>query len=168
MTTIKQSNTSCWSWGANSHGQLGTGNQIDSLEPVEIILLQDHEISVLFAGGGHSIALTQKKNLLSFGWSSDGQLGIQQVSTENVVTPHFIEALFHKNIVKVSCGWSHTVAIDDNGHVFIWGSNQFGQLGISQSCSKVQNIPCQLSLPEKITEIACGLRHTLLLTSMSI
>ena len=33
------------------------------------------------------------------------------------------------SIVKVTCGSSHVLALNDNGQVYSWGDNQFGKLG---------------------------------------
>jgi alpha-tubulin suppressor-like RCC1 family protein len=35
-----------------------------------------------------------------------------------------------QNIVSISCGSSHVVAIDIYGDTFMLGSNEFGQLGL--------------------------------------
>lgn len=34
------------------------------------------------------------------------------------------------NVVGIACGYYHTVATVDDGSVYVWGSNQFGQLGL--------------------------------------
>ena len=34
------------------------------------------------------------------------------------------------NISSIACGWSHAVAIDGYGDVFVMGSNEAGQLGL--------------------------------------
>ena len=33
-------------------------------------------------------------------------------------------------ITDISCGWAHTVACSNKGHVWVWGSNSHGQLGL--------------------------------------
>lgn len=37
-----------------------------------------------------------------------------------------------KNVVAVGAGAYHSLAIDQDGHVYGWGNNAFGQLGIEQ------------------------------------
>lgn len=34
------------------------------------------------------------------------------------------------NISSIACGWSHAVAVDSYGDVFVMGSNEAGQLGL--------------------------------------
>ena len=35
-----------------------------------------------------------------------------------------------QDITSVSCGGAHTLAINRDGHVFVWGANSEGQLGM--------------------------------------
>lgn len=32
-------------------------------------------------------------------------------------------------IEKISCGYAHTLALSDDGVLYVWGGNGFGQLG---------------------------------------
>ena len=32
-------------------------------------------------------------------------------------------------IIKVVCGYAHTLAVSDEGQLFAWGANSYGQLG---------------------------------------
>lgn len=31
---------------------------------------------------------------------------------------------------KVACGYAHTLALSDEGVLYVWGSNSYGQLGL--------------------------------------
>lgn len=63
-------------------------------------------------------------------------------------------------VVSVQCGGCHTVAIVDNGTVYAWGSNEYGQLGLGSNVNS-QDSPRQLkSLPAEVTAISCGTSHT--------
>lgn len=51
--------------------------------------------------------------------------------------PGLISALDSYHISAVSCGHTHTVAIDNQGMLFAWGDNNFGQLGsVTKSTTK--------------------------------
>ncbi len=43
--------------------------------------------------------------------------------------PGLISALDTFSITAVACGNVHSVAIDDDGTLFTWGDNSYGQLG---------------------------------------
>jgi alpha-tubulin suppressor-like RCC1 family protein len=46
---------------------------------------------------------------------------------------------FLKDIVAVSAGDCHSMALDKNGNVWTWGDNEYGQLGIHSAD------PCRLT-----------------------
>lgn len=50
-----------------------------------------------------------------------------------------VGALDAQNIVAVSCGDAHTLALNDKGQVFAWGYAANGQLGLpgTEECIKV-------------------------------
>lgn len=72
--------------------------------------------------------------LFSFSW----------IVTEGVCFVHIyyseqVMALDAQNIVAVSCGEAHTLALNDKGQVFAWGQASDGQLGlaITEDCMRV-------------------------------
>jgi len=44
-----------------------------------------------------------------------------------------VQALSNKNIVAISCGETHTMALTDSGHLYSFGANGCGQLGQFQN-----------------------------------
>ena len=40
-----------------------------------------------------------------------------------------MSALNNIVIIKVVCGYAHTLALTDEGHLYAWGANSYGQLG---------------------------------------
>lgn len=48
----------------------------------------------------------------------------------DVFIPQPIKALAGRNVVKVACGDTHTLAVTDTGELFSFGRNQNGQLGL--------------------------------------
>eukprot|EP01117_Protostelium_nocturnum_P017923 TRINITY_DN7381_c0_g1_i4.p1 TRINITY_DN7381_c0_g1~~TRINITY_DN7381_c0_g1_i4.p1 ORF type:complete len:234 (+),score=43.51 TRINITY_DN7381_c0_g1_i4:246-947(+) len=70
-----------------------------------------------------------------------------------------------KQIVQVSAGANHTLFLTDNGHIYSWGSNQYGQLGIGNEIGDSSSPALVSSLVNKITDkICCGGHHSLILT----
>lgn len=63
-----------WSWGKNSHGQLGRGNLDDSSIPAQLEGLDD--IIAIAAGHEQSFAVSAKEGLSAWGNNVSGQLGI--------------------------------------------------------------------------------------------
>lgn len=40
-------------------------------------------------------------------------------------------------ILKVVCGYAHVLALTDEGEVYAWGSNNYGQLGNGTKTNKL-------------------------------
>lgn len=55
-----------------------------------------------------------------------------------------------KKIVKIECGIDYTMCMDDQGHLYSWGSNRYGQLGITGTNTYKQNKPIQVHLPHTL------------------
>ena len=70
------------------------------------------------------------------GSNSDSKLGIGTQDIRSVNVPTLVEGI--NNVVKVSCGNSHTIALVNDGSAFTWGQAFYGALGI-QNSSSVQN-----------------------------
>ncbi|KAK9502855.1 hypothetical protein O3M35_011549 [Rhynocoris fuscipes] len=72
-----------------------------------------------------------------------------------------IDNFGYNGIKAIGTGNSHTVLLDSAGHVFCWGSNTCGELGVGH-CSEV-NIYWKTNL-ENIDQIACGQTFTIALS----
>ncbi|KAL3475594.1 hypothetical protein BJX99DRAFT_155270 [Aspergillus californicus] len=96
----------------------------------------------------HTAVLTNdpESNLFVCGFGPLGRLGTGDETTRfNFVC---IEGggLVNKKVVSVALGQDHTLAITDNGDIFSWGSNKFGQLGYGlPKTSNKDDVPIQTS-----------------------
>ena len=56
-------------------------------------------------------------------------------------------------IVKVVCGYAHTLALTDEGLLYAWGANSYGQLGVGNksNCSTPMRAAEEIG---RITEVA--------------
>lgn len=70
------------------------------------------------------------------------------------------------NVTHVACGSTHSVALNQWGQVFSWGSDTYGQLGhqLGQSIQPVPKIIRALAM-HHVVQVACGQRHTIVLTN---
>lgn len=140
-----------YAWGQGLYGQLGDGRYKDNFDdpyarafaPVEsdpARMMVDKKIVDVAAGGGHSLALADDGTIYSWGIGTHGQLGngqAYQVSDNNDSLPGAITAvevtddgaLSDRTIVKIAAGGGHSLALDEDGTVFAWGSGASGQLG---------------------------------------
>ena len=66
-------------------------------------------------------------------------------------------------VVQIACGLHHTVALLENGEVYTFGSNIYGQLGVGNLIAHVG--PVQVKIPGTAIQVAAGSNHTVVLTS---
>ena len=122
-----------YAWGSNEYGQLGNNSSVDSYVPVMVDtngVLKGKKIVAIAAGFSHSLALDSDGKIYAWGLNDHGQLGNN--STVDSPVPVMVDTngvLAGKNIVRISAGNVHSVAMDDNGIVYTWGCNDHGQLG---------------------------------------
>ncbi|KAH3756238.1 chromosome condensation regulator [Pelomyxa schiedti] len=79
-------------------------------------------------------------------------------------TPRYVTSLEGDSIIMVACGQGHTMALTTGLQLWAWGKNDFGQLGLGDK--RLQIVPRRVtSLTEQISMAACGLNHTIALTT---
>lgn len=69
-----------FSWGLNSHGQLGLGKEV-SLQPTAVLVLALSGVPVtqIAAGAAHTLFLTLSGLVYCCGANKEGQLGLNRV-----------------------------------------------------------------------------------------
>lgn len=127
----------------------------------------------------HTAILTNDpvSNLFLCGFGPGGRLGTGDESTRFNFACIEAGGLANKKVVSVALGQDHTLAITDQGDIFSWGSNKFGQLGYSlpKSSAKddvpIQATPRQIFNPfkkETIFGAAASAIHTVVFTSSGL
>jgi alpha-tubulin suppressor-like RCC1 family protein len=158
-TVAMDTNGAVWAWGANNLGQLGIGTTTNSPIPVQVSgFTPGVKIIAIAAGAGHTVALDSNKNVWAWGDNTNGQLGIGIPPTQST-TPVQVTGL--AGVTAIAAGAHHTVASDNNGAVWAWGSNSFGQLGIGGTTQSA--VPMQVSVLTGATAVAAGASHTVAL-----
>ena len=107
------------------------------------------------AGHANLYVLTQNGKLYGTGINLYGQLG------DGTNTPSWIwkEIDIPGNVTYFDCsnglGWAvHCLAITNDGYLYGWGNNQYGQLGIAKTTSQVRT-PTLITLPVGTTANKC-------------
>lgn len=137
-----------WAWGYNSNGQLGDGTASDRNGPVQVKDLKG--IVQIAAGGYHSLALKNDGTVWAWGNGGSGQLGNGANSTlQN--TPVQVTGL--DNVVQISGGYLHSLALKNDGTVWAWGWNGWGQLGDGTATDR--NVPVKVNIGD-IIQVSAG------------
>ena len=152
-------------WGANSSGQLGTGNTTQSSVPIAVQtsgIFGDISRSIS-AGRDYSIAFTTFERIVAWGSNSSGQFGNGRSGGPSSVPSQFGT---YFDLDNISAGGEHTLAISRTKSVYAWGSNNDGQLGDStftSSSSPVSVTDTGALSGKSVARIAAGGRHSLAL-----
>lgn len=152
---------SVWAFGRNADGQLGTAEDAEAVFfPERVSSLPSRAIHAA-CGVDHSLILTEEGHVWGCGRAEEGQLGIKLSANEADKVPQRIEALH--DVVLVSCGADHSMALDAFGRVWGFGENCKGQLGLGHCDREYQ--PVEVSLPRGAlaVQVACGGAHTLVI-----
>ncbi|XP_073306820.1 ultraviolet-B receptor UVR8-like [Primulina huaijiensis] len=83
------------------------------------------EKSQAIAGPGHSIVVTSKGAVYSFGSNSSGQLGHGTMNED--ARPHLIRSLQGIRIIHAAAGADRTMLISETGRVYASGKDSFGE-----------------------------------------
>lgn len=131
-----------YAWGDNSKGQLGNGLTDNKSLPICISDLQNNalngkKIEKIFLSDANAFALDNNGKLYSWGGGNfSGQLGNgSSVSSKTPMCISDIDGseLKEKKIVNVILNYYVSIALDENGKVYVWGDNSKGQLGIGNT-----------------------------------
>lgn len=150
-----RADSTVWTWGRNSYGQLGDGSTKDSSVPIQVKGLS--KVVAIAAGAYHSLAVTSDGSVWAWGLNAFGQLG--EGSTEKRSEPEQVSNL--SNVFKVAAGLHHSVAVKSDGSVWAWGWNIDGSLG--NGTRKDSSTPVKVVGLSNIIDIAAGLHHTIAL-----
>jgi alpha-tubulin suppressor-like RCC1 family protein len=116
-----------WAWGDNFFGQLGNSpREKYSLVPVQVKGLKD--ILAIATGEWHSLAIKKDGTVWAWGENSTGQLG-NETSGKDKYSYVPVQVKGIKDVLAISAGSYHSLALKKDGTVWGWGANARGQLG---------------------------------------
>jgi alpha-tubulin suppressor-like RCC1 family protein len=132
-----KSDGTLWTWGDNFASQIGCSCVGNKLVPYQLGTSIDWK--TVEQGSIHTLALKNNGTLWAWGQASYGKLGNGSTSA-TLTAPTQIGTANDWKVV--AAGFEHSAAIKNNGTLWTWGRNNFGQLGIGNLVDK--NIPTQV------------------------
>ena len=114
------------------------------------------------AGETHALALMNDGTVWAWGRGDRGELGL---GYNPGVTANFtpMQVVNITDVVTISAGGFHSLAIKNDGTVWAWGNNQYGQLGDNSLTRR--EYPVQVSGLTGMTAIAAGYEYSMALKS---
>ena len=143
-----------WGWGGNLSGQLGDGTKTNCERPVKIL----DGVKQISAGPFNTMAILNDGSLWGWGVNYTGQLG--DGTTTSRTRP--VKILDGVKLVSGGAGnnISHTMAILNDGSLWGWGDNEFGQLGDGTKTERHRPV----KIAENVKDVACGISYTIYIT----
>jgi alpha-tubulin suppressor-like RCC1 family protein len=183
-----------FSWGSNKEGRLGhkqdlkTGDVLDNPRKYDLFTNKYLKVVEVSCGTSHIAVIATKKSeakeesgeLYTWGLPLYGRLGYidhdddqnNQFDNDLLVykTNPKVVSLPDK-VVRISCGTDFTACITEKGHLYTWGTNKSGYLGVENITydgdQAIVTTPTLVkTLVNKfIIQVVCGSKHMMCLTS---
>lgn len=167
-----------YGWGTYRDGSGQVGLQADGSkhEPIVILALQNDPVIKIASGNDHTAALTKSGNIYTWGCAEQGQLGRIMGCFASRGGRRGLQYILNPKQVRdrrrglkfkdVFCGSYSTFALAQDGAVFAWGLNNYGQLGTGDVETqygpvKIESLTSLLS--DECVSIASGQHHTIVL-----
>jgi len=155
-----------WRWGG-AGGMMGKEDAQEATK--EPKLEEEHRGVQLIAVGASHSAFVVDRRLYTYGSNKHQQLGR---GAADVAEPAAIDSEDLPPVVQVALGGHHSAAITESGELWTWGwggSFWYGAGGLGQGTRDAWPSPARVErfveMEEKVTAVACGAQHSLVLTA---
>ncbi|KAF4134020.1 Ubiquitin-transferase HECT domain-containing protein [Phytophthora infestans] len=171
-TVAATSDGEVYSFGKNDYGQLGLGHARNLKTPALVktsLGESDEKIVAVSCGYYHTVTISEKGKLITWGRNDYGQLGIG--SKEHKNSAQFVPLPMSSKIKNASCGCYHSLILMSNGRVMVFGRNNKGQLGAGARTLPSADLPLPVPLNslanDEVVRIAAGFYSSYILTGRS-
>lgn len=158
-SVLKTSTSRVYCWGRNNQGQCGQSTAtLEFYAPTDTGI--HHWARSIDAGFYHTLVALHDGNIYAFGDNNFGQIGnnnpgVDQESYAWVGIPG-------EEVVDVSAGRYHSMALTASGKVYTWGYNGYYHLGHGDTAQR--NVPVHMTGLSQVTKISAGTYHSMALT----
>lgn len=163
-----------FAWGLGSYGALGIGSWADCYTPTEVWFPDDDAeaqrrqtlIYQVAAGTKHSVALTTKGHVFTWGHGGHGRLGLGQakVRGQNSYSAEFVprqvSSLQGLKVTYIAAGEAHTAAVDQLGGLYTWGQGSYGRCGHGLGTDMPSPARVESLSGLSMSQVALGLMHS--------
>ena len=157
-TCVIIDNGSVFCWGSNSDGQLGDGTTTDRVIPTLVNLQSSYRAVSISAGNKHTCVILQAGSLQCWGENLRGQIG--DGTTTDRSSPVGVSIPSGRTGIAIGLGGEHSCAVLDNGSVYCWGYNSFGQIGDGTTSTRATPTFTHLTYPRIAVGVAGGGDHS--------
>jgi alpha-tubulin suppressor-like RCC1 family protein len=152
-TIVLTNSGGVFAWGVNNYGQIGIENEGKvQLAPIKLIGFNNKSVVKITTGNNHSLALTEFGHKFSWGINDCGQLGYEKTNNEPKMILFGDNEVNTISIKEIKCGFKHSLLLSNDGDIYTFGSNVFGQLGDNSQVNRTE--PIKLNISNKFINIA--------------
>lgn len=148
-----------WVRGFNSQNMLDLD---ESNGNVPHLQRTNSDVSFVFVSFNHGnmSAIDTSGNIWVCGDNKFGQLG----KGEDIeYTSNLLKVEHDNSFISISVGFMFNAALDSLGKIWVFGCNDFGQLGLKNRLN--QHIPAQIENPNTFVQVLCGEQHLIAIDS---
>ncbi|HEX8515963.1 MAG TPA: T9SS type A sorting domain-containing protein [Bacteroidia bacterium] len=146
-----------WAWGDNAYGEIGDNTTTDRYAPVQVDSISG--VTSINCGTYHSLAIKSDGTAWAWGRNHKFQLGIDNIGNSANPVPRQMVGL--SGITAIAAGFYHTMALKNNGTVWVCGDNSSYQIGDGTSLTRPTAV--NLSGFGNVAAVGCGYYHSLAL-----
>ena len=122
----------------------------------------ERPVRAIAFGANHGVFVGEDGAAWTFGWNVYGTCGLGRAS-DRVDQPTRVESLWSVEVLvsTAACGDAHTLLLTRDGHVYAFGSNRDGQLGVVDvDVGRATATPTLVDDLENVEFVRCGARHS--------
>ena len=119
-----------WAWGNNESGELGLGTPGPRPTPVQLALPAGIAFTAISADGHHTVAVDRNGQAWTWGSTTVDNPGASIVA---IPLPTKITMPVGVAFSTVAAGMDHSLALDQSGQAWAWGTDSNHQLGDGKS-----------------------------------
>nr|XP_022295350.1 serine/threonine-protein kinase Nek9-like isoform X1 [Crassostrea virginica] len=166
-------------WGCGADGRLGLGTEENHCQPQEVVVEEPVVIRDVFCGVDGTMFLTDVGSVFACGSNAENKLGLNNrqgfiMAMKNIFTktevegasiPTPVRALARHRVLDISIGACHTAVIVEPGHIYTFGKNSEGQLGIGDTKPSRAPVEVKAMLDSVVNRVQCGDHYTVCSTT---
>jgi alpha-tubulin suppressor-like RCC1 family protein len=95
-----------------------------------------------------------------------GQLGIDELDDRIFAQPVPCTSLYDRNVIQISTGRNHTLALTSSGQVYSFGINSHGQLGLGDRHDRIEPTLIKMLTTEKIVQVCASCDYSVVLNGI--
>jgi len=159
-TAAVKNDGTLWTWGRSSEGQLGVNTTVTQRNTPVTTQLGGNDWKSVSCGDLHTLAIKTDGTLWSWGLGSSGQIGVANIVQRNTPVTTLAGGTDWRYVASMR--GNHSMAIKTDGSLWVWGLNDYGQLGIDDNTNRITPVTTILG-GNDWRSVAGGLNHTIAL-----